>query len=197
MNSKKTDLAVGLFVIAGFFALLFLSLKAGNLTSSSLESHNYTVTARFDNIGGLKARAAVRAAGVVVGRVARIDFDNKAFQASATLELNDRFHFPKDTTAKILTSGLLGEQYIGLDPGGDPENLAAGDRITNTQSAVILENLIGQFLFSKAADSGSPASGTAPSGPSGTSPATSPAPAALAPPSLSLSSGNPAKDTKK
>jgi phospholipid/cholesterol/gamma-HCH transport system substrate-binding protein len=199
MNSKKTDLAVGLFVIAGFIALLFLSLKAGNLTSSSLESHNYSVTARFDNIGGLKARAAVRAAGVVVGRVARIDFDNKAFQASATLEINDRFHFPKDTTAKILTSGLLGEQYIGLDAGGDPDNLVAGDRITNTQSAVILENLIGQFLFSKAADSGGNGAPTGTSGApatSGTSSATGASPA-LAPPSLSLSSGTPAKDTKK
>jgi phospholipid/cholesterol/gamma-HCH transport system substrate-binding protein len=156
------------------------------------------VVARFDNIGGLKARAAVRAAGVVVGRIKKIDFDNKAFQAEATLEISDRFHFPKDTTAKILTSGLLGEQYVGLDPGGDPEMLAAGDRITNTQSAVVLENLIGQFLFNKAADggsaSGSGGSGAAPA-PAGTSSAPSTAPS-LAVPSLPTPSSTP-KDQKK
>jgi phospholipid/cholesterol/gamma-HCH transport system substrate-binding protein len=196
MNSKKTDLAVGLFVIFGFAALLFLSLKAGNLTSSGLDSRTYTLVARFDNIGGLKARAAVRAAGVVVGRVGRIDFDNKAYQASATLEIADKYHFPKDTSAKILTSGLLGEQYIGLDPGGDPDNLTAGDRITNTQSAVILENLIGQFLFSKAADSG----GAAAAPGAATTPAAS-GDAALATPSLAAPSlttpSAPAKDPKK
>jgi phospholipid/cholesterol/gamma-HCH transport system substrate-binding protein len=199
MNSKKTDLAVGLFVIFGFAALLFLCLKAGNLTSSGLDSRTYTLVARFDNIGGLKARAAVRAAGVVVGRVARIDFDNKAYQASATLEIYDRFHFPKDTAAKILTSGLLGEQYVGLDPGGDPDYLSAGDRITNTQSAVILENLIGQFLFNKAADSSTSSDAAAPAA-AGTTPASGNAAAlpspSLAVPSLSTPSA-PAKDPKK
>jgi len=199
MNSKKIDLAVGLFVILGFAALLFLALKAGNLTTSGLDSHTYSVDARFDNIGGLKARAAVRAAGVVVGRVAHIDFDNKAFQADATLEISDRYHFPKDTAAKILTSGLLGEQYVGLDPGGDPDMLAAGDRISNTQSAVVLENLIGQFLFNKAADSsGGAASGSSVPAPAaaGTTPATSSAAPALAVPALPTPS-TPAKDVKK
>jgi phospholipid/cholesterol/gamma-HCH transport system substrate-binding protein len=186
VNSKRTDLAVGFFVLAGFAALLFLALKAGNLAALTLNRHTYTVTAKFDNIGGLKARASVRGAGVVVGRVERIDFDNKAYQAVATLELNDRFHFPKDTSAKILTSGLLGEQYIGLDPGGDPDMLKAGDRIESTQSAVVLENLIGQFLFSKAADSSSP-SGSAPA-------AQASAPAgALAPPSLALTPSSTSK----
>jgi phospholipid/cholesterol/gamma-HCH transport system substrate-binding protein len=152
MNKKSTDFAVGLFVIAGMVALLFLSLKAGNLTSIDFSSRTYLVRAKFDNIGGLKVRAPVRSAGVVVGRVERIDFDNHTYQAVATLAINDQFHFPKDTAAKILTSGLLGEQYIGMDPGGDPDMLAAGDQIQNTQSAVVLENLISQFLFSKAAE---------------------------------------------
>jgi phospholipid/cholesterol/gamma-HCH transport system substrate-binding protein len=179
VNSKRTDLAVGLFVIAGFAALLFLALKAGNLAALTLNTHTYHVTAKFDNIGGLKARASVRGAGVVVGRVERIDFDNQTYQAVATLELNDRFHFPKDTSAKILTSGLLGEQYVGLDPGGDPDMLKAGDRIESTQSAVVLENLIGQFLFSKAADTSSPAAD------SGAPAASSAAAPSLAVPSLS------------
>jgi phospholipid/cholesterol/gamma-HCH transport system substrate-binding protein len=185
VNSKRTDLAVGLFVIAGFAALLFLALKAGNLAALTLDAHTYRVIARFDNIGGLKARASVRGAGVVVGRVQRIDFDNKTYQAVATLELNDRFHFPKDTSAKILTSGLLGEQYVGLDPGGDPDMLKADDRIENTQSAVVLENLIGQFLFSKAADSSSPST------------ANQSAPAASAPPSLAVPSLSTASPTAK
>jgi phospholipid/cholesterol/gamma-HCH transport system substrate-binding protein len=155
MNKKSTDFAVGLFVIAGLVGLLFLSLKAGNLATIELSSSTYQVRAKFDNIGALKARAAVRSAGVVVGRVERIDFDNQTYQAVALLAINDKFHFPKDTAAKILTSGLLGDQYVGLDPGGDPDMLAKGDQIQITQSAVVLENLIGQFLFSKAADAGS------------------------------------------
>jgi phospholipid/cholesterol/gamma-HCH transport system substrate-binding protein len=110
------------------------------------------VVARFDNIGGLKPRAAVKSAGVVVGRVAAITFDDKTFQASVALDLESRYAFPKDSSLKILTSGLLGEQYIGVEPGGDPKNWAAGDVVTQTQSAVVLENLISQFLFSKAAD---------------------------------------------
>ena len=170
MQSKRTDLAVGVFVIAGILALLFLALRAGNLASFTLASHTYSVKAKFDNIGGLKTRAAVRSAGVVVGRVAKVDFDNKTFQAVATLEINDRYHFPKDTAAKILTSGLLGEQYVGLDPGGDPEVLEAGGQIENTQSAVVLENLIGQFLFSKTAES-RPSENAADAQGSGTNPA--------------------------
>jgi phospholipid/cholesterol/gamma-HCH transport system substrate-binding protein len=121
--------------------------------SSLTLDQTYEVTTRFDNIGGLKPRAAVKSAGVVVGRVKSITFDDKTFQANVTLELQSRYQFPKDSSAKILTAGLLGEQYIGLEPGGDTANLASGDRIKMTQSAVVLENLISQFLFSKAADS--------------------------------------------
>lgn len=168
MDRKSTDFAVGLFVIAGILALLFLALKAGNLATLDFRNDTYIVTAKFDNIGSLKVRAPVRSAGVVVGRVKKLSFDNNTYQAVATMEIYNRFHFPKDTAAKILTSGLLGEQYVGLDPGGDPENLQAGDRIDNTQSAVVLENLIGQFLFSKAAegrsDNGNGTTGTTSAG---------------------------------
>ena len=153
MQKSRYDLWVGLFVLIGAAALLFLALKAGNLLSISFED-TYTVTARFDNIGGLKARAAVKSAGVVVGRVSSITFDDKSYQASVQLELQKRFAFPKDSSAKILTAGLLGEQYIGLEPGAEEKNLLAGDRIAQTQSAVVLENLISQFLYSKAADGG-------------------------------------------
>ncbi|MBC3932275.1 MULTISPECIES: outer membrane lipid asymmetry maintenance protein MlaD [Undibacterium] len=154
MQKKSLDFWVGLFVVLGAAALLFLALKAGNMSALSLEK-TYDVVTRFDNIGGLKPRAAVKSAGVVVGRVSDIRFDDKTFQATVTLQLQSRYQFPKDSSAKILTAGLLGEQYIGLEPGGDTQNLAAGDRIKMTQSAVVLENLISQFLFSKAADSSS------------------------------------------
>lgn len=151
MQRKSLDLWVGLFVCLGAAALLFLAMKAGNMSSLSFEK-NYTVITRFDNIGGLKPRAPVKSAGVVVGRVANITFDDKNYQATVTLDIESRYQFPKDTSAKILTSGLLGEQYIGLEAGGDIANLAPGDRITMTQSAIVLENLISQFLFSKAAE---------------------------------------------
>jgi len=151
MERKSLDLWVGLFVLLGVIALFFLAMKAGNLSSMSFDK-TYAVTARFDNIGGLKPRAPVKSAGVVVGRVGNIAFDDKTFQATVTMDLDSRYQFPKDTSAKILTSGLLGEQYIGLEPGGDTQNLAAGDRITMTQSAIVLENLISQFLFSKATE---------------------------------------------
>lgn len=151
MQSKSIDVWVGLFVLAGLAALLFLALKAGNLASFSTES-TYRVVARFDNIGGLKPRAPVKSAGVVVGRVAGIRFDDKTYNAVADIDLETRYKFPKDSSAKILTSGLLGEQYLGLEAGGDSAMLASNDRIGNTQSAVVLENLISQFLFSKAAD---------------------------------------------
>lgn len=151
MHKSRHDLWVGLFVAIGAAALLFLALKAGNLLAISFEP-TYTVVARFDNIGGLKPRAAVKSAGVVVGRVTRIGFDDKTYQASVEIELEKRFVFPKDSSAKILTAGLLGEQYIGLEPGGDTVNLAAGSQITQTQSAVVLETLISQFLYNKAAD---------------------------------------------
>ncbi len=156
MQKSRHDVWVGLFVVIGAAALLALALKAGNLLNLSF-ADTYPVVARFDNIGGLKVRAAVKSAGVVVGRVESISFNDKAFQAQVQMQLEKRFAFPKDTSAKILTSGLLGEQYIGLDGGGDSVNLAAGDVISDTQSAVVLENLISQFLFNKAADSGSPA----------------------------------------
>lgn len=151
MQAKSIDFWVGLFVIGGAVAVLFLALKAGNLASFSTEG-TYRVTARFDNIGSLKPRAPVKSAGVVVGRVAAIRFDDKIYQAVADIELETRYKFPKDSSAKILTAGLLGEQYLGLEPGGDPAMLAQNDRITSTQSAVVLENLISQFLFSKAAE---------------------------------------------
>lgn len=138
-------------MVLGALALLFLALKAGNLSAMSFQE-TYQIVARFDNIGGLKPRAPVKSAGVTVGRVGDISFDDQSFKASVQLQLNSNYQFPKDTSAKILTSGLLGEQYIGLEPGGDLENLAAGDAITMTQSALVLESLISQFLFSKAAD---------------------------------------------
>ncbi|MFJ2986998.1 outer membrane lipid asymmetry maintenance protein MlaD [Collimonas sp. NPDC087041] len=151
MQQKTVDVWVGMFVLIGVLALAFLALKAGNLSSSSFNA-TYPVTTKFDNIGGLKVRASVRSAGVVVGRVASINFDDKSFQAVVTLNMDDRYKFPKDSSAKILTAGLLGEQYIGIEPGGDPKNLVAGDNIKLTQSAIVLENLISQFLYSKAAD---------------------------------------------
>jgi phospholipid/cholesterol/gamma-HCH transport system substrate-binding protein len=158
MQKSRHDVWVGLFVMIGAAALLFLALKSGNLLSLNF-AETYPVSARFDNIGGLKARAAVKSAGVVVGRVESIGFDDKTFQATVTMQLEKRFAFPKDTSAKILTSGLLGEQYIGLEVGGDAKNLAANDVITQTQSAVVLENLISQFLFSKAAEPANGAEG--------------------------------------
>jgi phospholipid/cholesterol/gamma-HCH transport system substrate-binding protein len=136
----------------GAVALLFLALKSANLLSLSFEK-TYTVTARFDNIGGLKPQAAVRSAGVVVGRVASIRFDDESFQATVEMAMEERFKFPKDSSVKILTAGLLGEQYLGVEPGAEEATWAAGDEITQTQSALVLENLISQFLFSKAEES--------------------------------------------
>ena len=153
MTRKNIDVLVGLFVVLGLAALVFLALKAGNLASFS-SAPTYQLSARFDNIGSLKPRAPVKSAGVVIGRVAKIQFDDHAYQALVTLTLNDNYKFPKDSSAKIMTSGLLGEQFIGLEPGGDSVNLASGDTISMTQSAIVLENLIGQFLYSRAADGG-------------------------------------------
>jgi phospholipid/cholesterol/gamma-HCH transport system substrate-binding protein len=151
MQRSKVDLWVGLFVLIGAGAILFLALKAGNLLSLSF-APSYTVVAHFDNIGGLKPQAAVKSAGVVVGRVRAISFDGVTFQAKVEMDLNEGVKFPKDTSAKILTAGLLGEQYIGLEPGYEQAHLAQGDAIKQTQSAVVLENLISQFLYSKAAE---------------------------------------------
>jgi phospholipid/cholesterol/gamma-HCH transport system substrate-binding protein len=153
MDRSKNDVWVGLFVLLGAAAIVFLALQSANLLTLSFQS-SYHVTAKFDNIGGLKRQAAVKSAGVVVGRVESIVFDDKSFQARVALTLESRYQFPKDSSLKILTSGLLGEQYIGVEAGSDEKTLAQGDTISSTQSAVVLENLIGQFLYNKAADSG-------------------------------------------
>jgi phospholipid/cholesterol/gamma-HCH transport system substrate-binding protein len=151
MNRSIIDLWVGIFVVLGVGALLFLALKVGNLASFS-GGETYNVHARFVNIGGLKIRAPIKSAGVVVGRIADIRFDNESYEALVSMNLDDHYQFPRDTTAKILTSGILGEQYVGLEAGGDGVMLKHGDRIRLTQSAVVLENLISQFLFNKAAE---------------------------------------------
>lgn len=153
MERNKYDLWVGVFLFGGFAALLLLALKAGNLGAENVKEV-YKVEARFENIGGLKVRAPVRSSGVLVGRVQEIHFDNEKFQASVIVAIDRRYKFPKDTSAAILTSGLLGEQFLGLEAGGDTATLQEGDRIVLTQSAVVLEKLIGQFLFSKAAEGG-------------------------------------------
>ncbi len=147
------DLWVGLFVVAGIAALVVLAFKVGNMSSMG-GGETYSITANFDNIGGLKPRAAIKSAGVVVGRVTAISFNNDRFTAKVTMAIEKNYQFPKDTTASILTSGLLGEQYIGLEGGGDDQMLKAGDNIRLTQSAVVLEKLISQFLFDKAAEGG-------------------------------------------
>jgi phospholipid/cholesterol/gamma-HCH transport system substrate-binding protein len=151
MKKQSLDIWVGLFVAMGLLALLFLALKAGNMSAFTFEP-TYQVTARFDNIGGLKPRAPVKSAGVVVGRVAEIRFDDQTYQATVVMTLETRYKFPKDSSAKILTSGLLGEQYIGLEAGGDENMIVQGSKLTQTQSAIVLENLISQFLYSKASD---------------------------------------------
>ncbi len=150
MERKTMDFWVGLFILMGFAALLMLALRV-SIGSDHVEN-TYSVEARFENIGGLKAKAPVKSAGVLIGRVTNIHFDNEKFQAVATLTLDKRYIFPKDSSASILTSGLLGEVYIGLDAGGDDKKLVAGDKIKLTQSAVVLERLIGQLMFGKAAE---------------------------------------------
>ena len=145
------DFWVGLFILMGFAAMLMLALRVGNFGGDRVKD-TYSVQARFENIGNLKSKAPVKSAGVLVGRVTEIHFDNEKFQAVATLTLDKKYVFPKDSSASILTSGLLGEVYIGLDAGGDDKNLVAGDKVKITQSAVVLEKLIGQLLFSKASE---------------------------------------------
>lgn len=153
MSRTTLDLWVGFFVALGIGALLFLALKVGNLSAAGA-GETYALVAKFDNIGGLKVRGAVKSAGVVVGRVSEIRFDPEAYLAVITMQVDGRYKFPRDTFATINTSGLLGEQYIGFEVGGDTEMLKAGDSIKKTQSAVVLEKLISQFMFSKAADDG-------------------------------------------
>jgi phospholipid/cholesterol/gamma-HCH transport system substrate-binding protein len=155
MSKKGMETLVGLFVLLGMLGLTFLALQAANLATFG-ENDSYTVTARFDNIGGLKPRAPVRSAGVHVGRVSHIGLDNKTFEGVVTMEIRNGYEFPRDSSAKILTSGLLGDQYVGIEAGAEDKNLQPGDIITQTQSAVVLENLIGQFLFRQAAEAGQP-----------------------------------------
>lgn len=156
MTREKSDFLVGLFILLGIIALVFLALRAGNMSSFSF-APTYKVQARFENIGGLKVRAPVKSSGVVVGRVSDIQFDNQRFQAAVTLDLEQKFQFPTDSSASILTSGLLGEQYIGLTPGGEEKSLTDGAEITYTQSAVVLEELISKFLYSSAEKEGNAA----------------------------------------
>ena len=151
MQRKSLDVWVGLFVLLGALAIMFLALKVGNLSSMSF-GPGYTLTARFDNIGGLKPRSPVRSAGVTVGRVKTIALDAKTFEGVVTMELDSSVRFPRDSSAKILTAGLLGDQYIGIEPGSSEQELAAGGQIRQTQSAVVLENLIGQLVTGKAAE---------------------------------------------
>ncbi len=151
MSRTVMDLWVGLFVTAGIGALLILGLKVGNLTSYNA-GEVYNLTGNFENIGGLKIRAPVKSAGVVVGRVLDIRFSLETYDAVVTMGINSSYQFPKDTFASILTSGLLGEQYIGLSPGGDDVMLTDGDKIMKTNSAMVLEEMIGRFLFDKASE---------------------------------------------
>ena len=153
MERSMLDLWVGLFVCAGIGALLILALKVGNMSGISV-ADTYKVYAEFDNIGGLKPRAPVKSAGVVVGRVEGFSLDTRTFRANVALRIDKRYPFPKDSSASILTAGLLGEQYIGMDGGGDEQNLKDGDRLKITQSAIVLEKMIGQFLYGKAAETG-------------------------------------------
>lgn len=154
MDRTVLDLWVGVFVAAGIAALLILALKVGNASETFNVGDTYRVTADFDNIGGLKPRAPVKSAGVVVGRVDQIQFDNERFRARVMMNIDKRYQFPQDSSVSILTSGLLGEQYVGVEAGGDTENIKDGGAFKLTQSAVVLEKLIGQFLYSKAAEGG-------------------------------------------
>lgn len=156
MDRTTIDLWVGIFVALGLAALLGLAMKVGNLTTSNI-GETYVVTANFENIGGLKPRAPIKSAGVVVGRVGEISFDPKTYEAVVSLSIDKRYNFPKDTFANIYTAGLLGEQYIGLEAGGDESNLKTGDKISQTQDAVVLEKLISQFLYNKATETDSKA----------------------------------------
>lgn len=153
-KNRSLEIMVGFFIVLGFAAALFMALQAANLGSFSFGHKTYAVTADFDNIGGLKARAAVKSAGVVVGRVRSVVFDPETFQARVMMDMDAQYPFPDDSSAKILTSGLLGEQYVGIEAGADDKNLEEGSVIRRTQSAVVLENLISQFLYSKAEDGG-------------------------------------------
>ncbi len=156
LSRKSMELWVGLFVAAGILGLAMLAFKVGNLTSADVLD-GYAITARFDNVGGLKVKAAVTMAGVRIGRVSAISFDDNTYQAVVTMDIDGRYkNIPKDSSASILTSGLLGDQYVGIEPGGDATYLKSGDTIIRTQSALVLEKLIGQMLFSKSTESTPP-----------------------------------------
>ena len=154
MKRLNLELMVGLFIVLGFAAFVFSALQAANLGNLNVNAHTYTVTARFDNIGGLNPRASVKSAGVVVGRVKSVTFDQETFQAKVEISVDSRYLFPVDSSLKVLTSGLLGEQYIGISAGGEDENWKDGSVAERTQSAVVLENLIGQFLYQSAEKGG-------------------------------------------
>ena len=164
MGKKGIESLVGFFVLLGIAGLLFLALKAANLGSFTSSGDTYSLTAKFDNIGGLKVRAPVRSAGVTVGRVASIALDPKTYQGVVRLDMQRSVQFPSDSSARILTSGLLGDQYVGLEAGAEEKVFAPGDVIKQTQSAVVLESLISQFLFNKAADAGSTPAASATNG---------------------------------
>ena len=149
MERTTVDLWVGMFVVAGIAALVMLAMKVGNLGTYNV-SETYQVHAYFSNIGGLKPKASIKSAGVLVGRVTDITLDTERYEAKVVMDLDKRYQFPKDTFANIMTSGLLGEQYIGLLPGGDEEMLKSGEQLKKTQSAMVLEEMIGKFLYSKA-----------------------------------------------
>jgi len=153
MNARAIEILVGLFMLLFLAAMFILSMKVSNLTSLTTTA-GYTLIAKFENVGGLKERASVAASGVRVGEVINIAYDPETFEASVTLSINSSYDsFPMDTTASIYTAGLLGEQYIGLDPGAEDEVLQDSDEITLTQSAIVLERLIGQVLFSRSGGS--------------------------------------------
>lgn len=156
MNRATIDLWVGIFVTIGIGALIFLSLRVGNLLTATATTSTYRLEARFDNVSGLKPRAPVKSAGVVVGRVESIRLDPKTYEAVVGMRVNDGYQFSRDTIASVLTAGLLGEVYVGLDAGGDPQVLADGGKIAKTQSALILEKMLGQFLFDKASQTPPP-----------------------------------------
>ncbi len=178
--SKKTDFLVGLFVLLGILAAVFMMLQAGNLRTFSI-GQTYHVTGKFENIGALKVRSPVKSNGVVVGRVSDIYFDNKVFKAVVGMDIEAGYQFPEDSSASIMTSGLLGEQYVGLTPGAEEKNLADNSEIIYTQSAVVLEELISKFLFSKAESEGSSASGGSEAGQQQSAPALTPPASAPAP----------------
>jgi len=150
MERTTLDLWVGAFVVAGIAALVILAMKVGNLSTYNV-SDTYQLDAYFTNVGGLKPKASIRSSGVLVGRVTGISLDTNRYEAKVTMSIDQRYKFPRDTFASILTSGLLGEQYIGLSPGGDDKMLKNGDELKHTQSAMVLENMIGKFLYDKAA----------------------------------------------